>query len=146
MRFPSAKSHHGERAGERTSAWSDHSRIILGSCSNRSKQVTTSPPWNGGRLIHSKTWFGHRSGWSPCAHSISKFFLCYKVLFSSETSAPGLPGSTCIQNLSYFFCFKCFTLRPFFSELQETVIALQNQQKNPCNNSNIQIEITSHIS
>ena len=25
-----------------------------------------------------KKWFGHRAGRSPCAHSIGKFFLCYK--------------------------------------------------------------------
>ena len=36
-----------------------------------------------------KEWFGHRAGRSPCAHSIGKFCLCYIVLFSSETSAPG---------------------------------------------------------
>ena len=40
-----------------------------------------------------KTWFGHRAGRSPCAHSIGKFFLCYIVLFSCETSAPGSPGN-----------------------------------------------------
>ena len=40
-----------------------------------------------------KKWFGHRAGRSPCAHSIGKFFLCYIVLFSSETSAPGSPGN-----------------------------------------------------
>ena len=40
-----------------------------------------------------KTWFGHRAGRSPCAHSIGKFFLCYILLFSSETSAPGSPGN-----------------------------------------------------
>ena len=46
-----------------------------------SKQVTTSPPWNGWRLVHSKTRFGHRSGWSPGAHSIGKFFLWLIVFF-----------------------------------------------------------------
>ena len=53
-----------------------------------SKQVT-SPPWNSRRQVHSKemVWA------SPCAHSIGKFFLCYIVLFSSETSAPGSPGN-----------------------------------------------------
>ena len=40
-----------------------------------------------------KKWFGHRAGRSPCAHSIGKFFLCYILLFSSETSAPGSPGN-----------------------------------------------------
>ena len=38
--------------------------------------------------------FGHRSRWSPCAHSIGKFFL-WLIVFFLETSAPGLPGSTC---------------------------------------------------
>ena len=37
--------------------------------------------------------FGHCNGRSSCAHSIGKFFLCYMVLFSSETSAPGSPGN-----------------------------------------------------
>ena len=39
-----------------------------------------------------KKWFGHRPGESPCAHSIGKFLLWCIVLFSSETSAPGLSG------------------------------------------------------
>ena len=46
-----------------------------------------------------KKWFGHRAGRSPCAHSIGKFFLCYIVLFSSETSAPGSPGNYLYDNL-----------------------------------------------
>ena len=36
---------------------------------------------------------GHRNGRSSCAHSIGKFFLCYMVLFSFETSATGSPGN-----------------------------------------------------
>ena len=34
-----------------------------------------------------------KNGRSPGEHSIGKFFLCYIVLFSSETSAPGSPGN-----------------------------------------------------
>ena len=37
--------------------------------------------------------FGQRNGRSSCAHSIGKFFLCYMVLFSFETSATGSPGN-----------------------------------------------------
>ena len=46
-----------------------------------------------------KKWFGHRAGRSPCAHSIGKLFLCYIVLFSSETSAPGSPGNYLYSSL-----------------------------------------------
>ena len=64
-----------------------------------------------------KKWFGHRAGRSPCAHSIGKFVLCYIVLFSSETSAPGSPGNylyryldidiwpcVCVHVLSHLIC------------------------------------------
>ena len=44
-------------------------------------------------LGSAKEWFGHGVGRSPCAQSIGKFSLCYIVLFSSETSAPGSPGN-----------------------------------------------------
>ena len=45
--------------------------------------------------------FGHRNGRSSCAHSIGKFFLCYIVLFSFETSATGSPGNYLYTE---FFC------------------------------------------
>ena len=44
--------------------------------------------------------FGHRNGRSSCAHSIGKFFLCYIVLFSFETSATGSPGNYLYHLLS----------------------------------------------
>ena len=46
-----------------------------------------------------KTWFGHRAGRSPCAHSIGKFFL-WLIVFFFETSAPGLSGH---------YWYACFT-------------------------------------
>ena len=70
-----------------------------------SKQVT-SPPWNSRRLVHSKemVW---ASRWSV-AHSIGKFFLCYIILFSSETSAPGSPGNYLYLNIYICVClFVC---------------------------------------
>ena len=54
---------------------------------------------------------GHRNGRSSCAHSIGKFFLCYIVLFSFETSATARPGTTCssfLQNNCYPTCSFCF--------------------------------------
>ena len=56
-----------------------------------------------------KTWFGHRAGRSPCAHSIGKFFLCYIVLFSCETSAPGSPG-----NYLYIYIYGYFQKEGYF--------------------------------
>ena len=53
----------------------------------------TSPPWNGRRLVHSKKWFGHRAGRSPCAHSIGKFFLWFIVLFPFGNFRPRSPGN-----------------------------------------------------
>ena len=92
-------------------SWRSHdtdvaSRNMMQSCAALSSRMAhwpkhltmTSQLWNGKSLLHTKRWFGHRPGRSPCAHSIGKFFLCYISLFSSETSAPGLPGN--------YFCFK----------------------------------------
>ena len=42
-----------------------------------------------------KTWFGHRAGRSPCAHSIGKFFLCYMFFFLVKLPPPARPGTTC---------------------------------------------------
>ena len=46
----------------------------------------------------SQPWFGHRTGWSPFAHSIGKFFLWFKVCFPFETSVPVLPGNYLYMN------------------------------------------------
>ena len=63
-----------------------------------SKQVTTSPPWNGWRLVHSKNsvW---ASQWlvTLCTFYRQSLSLTYSFFF--ETSAPGLPGSTCMMML-----------------------------------------------
>ena len=45
------------------------------------------------------------SRWSV-AHSIGKFFLCYIILFSSETSAPGSPGNYLYYNKVYIYIIK----------------------------------------
>ena len=47
--------------------------------------------------------FGHRNGRSSCAHSIGKFFLCYIVLFSFETSATGSPGNY-LYHMNHITC------------------------------------------
>ena len=49
------------------------------------------------------------SRWSV-AHSIGKFFLCYIILFSSETSAPGSPG-----NYLYLLTIHWYHLSIFFT-------------------------------
>ena len=51
--------------------------------------------------------FGQRNGRSSCAHSIGKFFLCYMVLFSFETSATGSPGNY-LYILIYLHIFMFF--------------------------------------
>ena len=69
-----------------------------------------------------KKWFGHRADRSSCAHSISKFFLSYTyiyiyyiyivlVLFSSETSAPARPGTTCNFIYTWIEWWKCVEQR-----------------------------------
>ena len=69
-----------------------------------SKQVTTSPPWNGWRLVHSKNsvW---ASQWlvTLCTFYRQILSLTYSFFFV-ETSAPGLPGPTCTtSDVSYIF-------------------------------------------
>ena len=60
-----------------------------------SKQVTTSPPWNGWRLLHSKNsvW---ASQWLVTLCTFYRQILTLAYSFFFETSAPGLPGPTCI--------------------------------------------------
>ena len=42
-----------------------------------------------------KTLFGHRTGWSPCAHSIGKFFFWFIVLFPLKLPPLARPGTIC---------------------------------------------------
>ena len=51
--------------------------------------------------------FGHRNGRSSCAHSIGKFFLCYIVLFSFETSATGSPGNYLYKQIFHCAMWLC---------------------------------------
>ena len=93
-----------------------------------------------------KTWFGHRAGRSPCTHSIGKFFLCYILLFSSETSAPGSPGN-------YLYKFLCVFLRLFlhwnefshfgslFPSRQQNHSALRVFLRMPCEESCLNVQI-----
>ena len=76
-------------------------------------------------LFTAKKWFGHCAGRSPCAHSIGKFFLCYIVLFSSETSAPGSPGNYLYINM----VFGCKLLEAFFRHGQRPSKATPAFQK-----------------
>ena len=70
-----------------------------------SKQVTKSPPWNGWRLGHSKNWVW-ASQWLVTLCTFYRQILSLTYSFFFETSALGLPGSTCtytrvpIRNLS----------------------------------------------
>ena len=44
---------------------------------------------------HKKLGFGHRTGSSPCTHSIGKFFLWFIVFFPLRLPPPARPGTTC---------------------------------------------------
>ena len=57
------------------------------------------PPPSGtaeGWCTH-KTWFGHRTGWWPCARSVGKLFLWLIDFFPAETSAAGSPENYCYK-------------------------------------------------
>ena len=72
------------------------------------------------RPFTAKKWFGHRAGRSPCAHSIGKFFLCYIVLFSSETSAPGSPGN-------YLYTEKYTEIERYKGESENTIFTTEGE-------------------
>ena len=55
------------------------------------KHITTTARHDTGTAESSfaqKNRLGHRTGWSPCAHSMGKFFLWLVGFFPRETSAP----------------------------------------------------------
>ena len=79
--------------------------------------------------FEAKKWFGHGAGRSPGAHSIGKVFLCYIVLFSSETSAPGSPGNYLYTNYkpsSAWWFFKPFLFRYILGACMSDIPPLRN--------------------
>ena len=59
----------------------NHKSLDLTRRPTTSKQITTSQPWNGWRLVHSKNSVWSSPWKSPCANSIGKFFLWLIVFF-----------------------------------------------------------------
>ena len=51
-------------------------------------------------LFTQKARFGHRTGWSPCAHSKGKFFHPFIVFFPLKLPPLARPGTTCILFIS----------------------------------------------
>ena len=80
---------------------------------------------------------GHRTDWSPCPHSIGKFFLWLIVFSLFETSARGLPGSTCMTILDDLCLDWKWPLWVLFTMLAGTafcpsnICALQNTMVTP---------------
>ena len=77
--------------------------------------TTKTPPPDGTAegWCTQKTRFGHRTGWSPCARSIGKFFLWFEV-FAAETSARGSPGN-------YLYVFDSFDQYSLYSLIFELI-------------------------
>ena len=65
---------------------------------------------NGWRLVHTKEWYGHHTGWSRCARSMGKFF---GFCFSPDISAPSSPGNYLYFKL-YLGLSQHFPINPLF--------------------------------
>ena len=93
-----------------------------------SKQVTTSPPWNGWRLVHSNNsvW---ASQWlvTVCTFYRQILSLTYSFFFF-ETSAPGLPGSTCIYIYTPHRNFEATKATSNYLRTQENLKQVVHQQ------------------